>query len=234
MAMMDGTARRLDFDGADRMDGVLMLIGVAVSLAGLVLIGFGIPALSSSTGSTMMIAGAITGLGGLILIALAAILQRLSRLAHALEAWPLPRSVSAGAPSMSSSPAPAIPSPRLEPEMGDTAGQRTAANAATASDAFISAGARQTAHGPLRTETPADDGGGRIDNDDSSAIGSDMKGTVAADDKQTAGILKSGVIEGMAYTLYVDGSIEAELPQGTVRFKTLDELRDHLARRGSV
>src|SRR5438132_965728 len=31
-------------------------------------------------------------------------------------------------------------------------------------------------------------------------------------------VLKSGVIEGMAYTLYSDGSIEAELKQGMVRF----------------
>jgi hypothetical protein len=38
-------------------------------------------------------------------------------------------------------------------------------------------------------------------------------------------ILKSGVIEGMAYTLYTDGSIEAELPQGTMRFATIEELR---------
>jgi hypothetical protein len=41
-------------------------------------------------------------------------------------------------------------------------------------------------------------------------------------------ILKSGVIDGMAYTLYTDGSIEAELPQGTMRFASIDELRAHL------
>jgi hypothetical protein len=41
-------------------------------------------------------------------------------------------------------------------------------------------------------------------------------------------ILKSGVIDGMAYTLYTDGSIEAELPQGTMRFASIDELRSHL------
>jgi len=41
-------------------------------------------------------------------------------------------------------------------------------------------------------------------------------------------ILKSGVIDGMAYTLYTDGSIEAELPQGTMRFSSIDELRAHL------
>jgi hypothetical protein len=45
---------------------------------------------------------------------------------------------------------------------------------------------------------------------------------------QTVTILKSGVIEGMAYTLYSDGSIEAELPQGVMRFATIEELRNHL------
>ena len=32
----------------------------------------------------------------------------------------------------------------------------------------------------------------------------------------------------MGYTLYVDGSIEAELPQGTLRFASINELRSHL------
>ena len=45
---------------------------------------------------------------------------------------------------------------------------------------------------------------------------------------RTAAVLKSGVVDGMAYTLYVDGSIEAELPQGTLRFASIDELRSHL------
>jgi hypothetical protein len=41
-------------------------------------------------------------------------------------------------------------------------------------------------------------------------------------------ILKSGVIDEMAYTLYSDGSIEAELPQGTMRFASIAELRGYL------
>lgn len=45
---------------------------------------------------------------------------------------------------------------------------------------------------------------------------------------QPVAILKSGVVDGMAYTLYVDGSIEAELPQGTLRFASINELRAHL------
>jgi hypothetical protein len=43
-------------------------------------------------------------------------------------------------------------------------------------------------------------------------------------------ILKSGVVDGMGYTLYVDGSIEAELPQGTLRFASINELRNYLAK----
>jgi hypothetical protein len=41
-------------------------------------------------------------------------------------------------------------------------------------------------------------------------------------------ILKSGVIDGMPYTLYADGSIEAQLPHGTVRFGSITELRAHI------
>jgi hypothetical protein len=49
-----------------------------------------------------------------------------------------------------------------------------------------------------------------------------------ASDMRTIPILKSGVIDGMGYTLYVDGSIEAELPNGTLRFASIGELREHL------
>jgi len=41
-------------------------------------------------------------------------------------------------------------------------------------------------------------------------------------------ILKSGVVDGMAYTLYSDGAIEAEMPQGTMRFVSITELRAYL------
>jgi hypothetical protein len=41
-------------------------------------------------------------------------------------------------------------------------------------------------------------------------------------------ILKSGVVDGLAYTLYSDGSIEAQLPQGMLRFGSITELRAHI------
>lgn len=46
-------------------------------------------------------------------------------------------------------------------------------------------------------------------------------------------VLKSGVVDGMAYSLYSDGSIEAQLPEGTMRFASIDDLREHLDRRGT-
>jgi hypothetical protein len=46
-------------------------------------------------------------------------------------------------------------------------------------------------------------------------------------------VVRSGVIGGMAYTLYADGSIEAELPIGTVRFGSIADLQDHVTRTGT-
>lgn len=41
-------------------------------------------------------------------------------------------------------------------------------------------------------------------------------------------IIKSGLIDGMPYTLYSDGSIEAQLPQGTRLFGSLTELTSYV------
>ncbi|MCG6203209.1 hypothetical protein LPW26_01045 [Rhodopseudomonas sp. HC1] len=44
-------------------------------------------------------------------------------------------------------------------------------------------------------------------------------------------VLKSGVVDGMAYSLYSDGSIEAQMPEGMMRFESIDALREHLDQR---
>ena len=44
-------------------------------------------------------------------------------------------------------------------------------------------------------------------------------------------VIKSGVVDGMAYSLYSDGSIEAQMPEGMLRFASLDALRVHLEQR---
>lgn len=78
---------------------------------------------------------------------------------------------------------------------------------------------------PPATEPPADD-----DMHDA-ATGHQPAGPAEPPEQEeprTVAILKSGVVDGMGYTLYVDGSIEAELPQGTLRFASINELRSHL------
>jgi hypothetical protein len=51
------------------------------------------------------------------------------------------------------------------------------------------------------------------------------------EDQPPVTVLKSGVVDGMAYSLYSDGSIEAQMPEGMMRFASIDELRTHLDQR---
>ena len=55
----------------------------------------------------------------------------------------------------------------------------------------------------------------------------------AAPNSPATTVYRSGVIDGMAYSLFMDGSIEAELPTGRVKFATIDELQKYLLNRKS-
>lgn len=52
-----------------------------------------------------------------------------------------------------------------------------------------------------------------------------------SEDQPEVTVLKSGVVDGMAYSLYSDGSIEAQMPEGMMRFASIDDLRAHLDQR---
>jgi hypothetical protein len=43
-------------------------------------------------------------------------------------------------------------------------------------------------------------------------------------------ILKSGVIQQTAYTLFTDGSIETQMTEGVMRFASIEEFLGHLKR----
>jgi hypothetical protein len=51
------------------------------------------------------------------------------------------------------------------------------------------------------------------------------------DNRPAVTVIKSGIVDGMAYSLYSDGSIEAQMPEGMMRFGSIDELRAHLDQR---
>ncbi|MDP1529766.1 MAG: hypothetical protein Q8M05_10340 [Rhodoferax sp.] len=63
------------------------------------------------------------------------------------------------------------------------------------------------------------------------AAGADRHPPAAREDQAQVTVLKSGVVDGMAYSLYSDGSIEAQMPEGMMRFASIDELRSHLDHR---
>lgn len=74
---------------------------------------------------------------------------------------------------------------------------------------------------------------GKPNADSTPATGTDAPTTAAAppDPASPAAVtvIKSGTVDGMAYSLYSDGSIEAQMPQeGLIRFASLDALRDYL------
>jgi len=46
--------------------------------------------------------------------------------------------------------------------------------------------------------------------------------------EEAPAVLKSGVIDGMGYTLYTDGSIDAAFGNDTLRFASIEDLRRHL------
>ena len=60
------------------------------------------------------------------------------------------------------------------------------------------------------------------------AVGTAPEAGHTVEGSAATAVLKSGVVEGMAYTLYADGSIEARLPQGTMRFGSITALRNHI------
>jgi hypothetical protein len=75
-------------------------------------------------------------------------------------------------------------------------------------------------HADVPPPTPADDGNARLQ-----PVSGEAAGPAAI---RPVRILKSGTINDVAYTLFSDGSIEAQTPGGTLHFGSIDEFRKHL------
>ena len=317
---------------------ILLILGILVTGAGFVTIGFGIPINEFNLGSTMIIAGTTAVAGGLILVGIAFAVDQLTQIAQALrpragsrpaiqpveQAFPsatrpgpspvqVPIPVPAASPSPVKPPMPAPPrapvfanpkaeerlsepaSPESAPEVSFSAIERLrsslgrtdrkAGDVAATEDAPYSPGgpvrgaaapggnaaanwgngaapaegtgsgegpkkppldflfrskAREPQPEPFdavwpkrgarRSDEQADPGGSARPAGEAPPERPSTAETPASapDELRPAAILKSGVVDGMAYTLYADGSIEAQLPQGTVRFGSIAELRLHI------
>ena len=123
---------------------VLMAVGLLVTAAGLLTIGFGIPINAFSLGNTLIISGTIAGVGGLILIGLAAVLGQLRRIGDRLKSKAPVRAAEmkeAATPS-----APRLASEQAPDSTGVTRddGRRTVACTGAAARARAAAGSRAT------------------------------------------------------------------------------------------
>lgn len=289
---------------------LLFSVGTLALVAGLVMVGFGIPINEFSFGNTLISAGTTAAVGGLIIIALGVAVGQLRRIAESLAGdlpARYPQPIDLVGATGASSPATGIPDripfpprPKSEtplPKMGSLPGAPTDAASDDDYDRFSAPTLPNPEEAPMAVEdeislSPPQPSGGSAPTVDvrgpagrgqepatswkpspastppvgspprplqpakfdamwpaeakspRSSVSDDAKPSSAparetfppvpkrlepeAQKPRAGDILKSGVVDGMGYTLYVDGSIEAELPQGTLRFASINELRSHL------
>jgi len=303
--------------GEVQVSFLLLAIGVFALVAGLVMVGFGVPINEFSFGNTLISAGTTAAVGGLIIIGLGVAVGQLRRIAETLALQPhAPRpgqpegmeGAARMAPSQGRAAFPQRPKPELKPETlakaepfkaepfpdesahapvhapaDDRAPQLAMPKlynpeaplsieddialalqpAGAPPSAGVDSGARPPSFAapppppqtpplqaripqapkfdamwpaepkqPLAKSPPMSEPklepatkAGAMSGDDFPSV---VRRPQADAKPRAAAILKSGVVDGMGYTLYVDGSIEAELPQGTLRFASINELRSHL------
>jgi hypothetical protein len=184
-------------------------------------------------GAALFTSGMVAIVGALILAGLAAAARSLARIAERLHIQPLPvppvaaveredptpRPVRTAPPASGAarssllgwlgggrSPAPARAAPALKPEAPSAASQPVDLAPLTRIPG-VSPPPGPVPPPPLRAPKPA---------------------PVPAANSPAGTVYRSGVIDGMAYSLFMDGSIEAELPTGRVKFTTIDELQQYL------
>lgn len=238
------------------MSFVLMVVGILAIALGAILIGFGIPINEFSLGNTLILAGTVTAASGLVTFAISRAVSQLSRIADLLASRPMMASAPVAAAPIappSAPPAPRAPQARAQqadefdlPELVEpvrsaprgpipTAEELAATPSAAAAPAPARGGwrpPRPSADRPAkpvepRRPAPSPDITPPAPRREPS-IEAPAESAPAGGRAEAATVLKSGVVDGMAYTLYTDGSIEAELAQGVVRFGSIEELRNHL------
>jgi hypothetical protein len=236
------------------MHTILLALGIVVTLAGGAMVGFGISNYGFEIGNALVTSGTTAVVGGLIIVALAALLREL-RAGRAPERRAAPRPADAPPPEVTVAAgrdaAPEVPPPNAPSGAVADLAQVLAEPPVTAAPAPAPAdplpsvdpfappradrrrdSLRDRGLDPVRMPEPpkADSIPARKAPDPPRE--SEPVAIRPPREPQAVTVLKSGVIEGMAYTLYSDGSIEADLPQGMARFVSIDALRRHLAGQG--
>jgi len=220
---------------------ILLLIGAVLAAAGVAMLRYAVP-VEDVAGAALFTSGVVAIVGALILAALAAAVRSLGRIAERLNIQPLPvppvaavgredpapRPVRA-APSAAGTARPSLlgwlgrgsaPGPVRRPPAPSPAKPEPEPAAPPPVDLAPLTRIPETAPPPAPVPPPP--------------VRPPLPPRPApAPNGAATTVYRSGVIDGMAYSLFMDGSIEAELPTGRVKFATIDELQQYLVSRKS-
>jgi hypothetical protein len=219
---------------------LLFLAGLIFLFAGVVALGLGVVDYRDTGTSILIAPGTVAAVGGFALLGLGSIGRRLVRLAEMLETQPLPRSIAVPAddPALREAalgadavkPAPATsavdsdaarePAAKVAPPV--VVEPVAAARPAEAPPVVSPVATPLAAAGPASPAPP-------VVAVPSPALDVPPPPASEASEEEAPRVLKSGVIEGMPYTLYSNGTVDAELPRhGTMRFASIAEWRAYI------
>lgn len=203
------------------MSLIVSLLGLASVVIGALAIAFGIPIYEFGLGNTLIVAGATAATGGLLLIALSLVMRELRRLTLAIEGRS--RRVADLASVSAAEPDERRGGERQTGGLGISELVRRASEPVPAEAAAPPApepGASDLPAWPKHTTRP-------VRADSPPAPGRKEQGDPADSGPR---LVKSGIVEGLAYSLYSDGSIEADFKEGRHKFRSIEELQEYLAR----
>lgn len=208
---------------------ILLLVGVVLAAVGAALMRYALP-IEEMSSVALFVSGVVAIVGALVIGALAVVARSLSRIAERMEIQPLPLPPVAAvghedpAPRPARQPTPTTVRGAARPSLLGWLGR---------GNSPVPVGAPQPPAAPT-AEPPS----GQVDLAPLTRIAEPTVPTptpvapVARSAPRPASaastVYRSGVIDGMAYTLFMDGSIQAELPQGTVKFANIDDLQKYL------
>jgi hypothetical protein len=221
---------------------ILFVVGIVLAFAGALLIHSSVPVVDVAA-AALFNSGIIAIVGGLILTALAVVVRSVGRIAERFDMQPLPLPPVAAVGREDPAPRPARPAPP-NGEAPKRSSLLSWFGSATAPD---DGGPKPAAAAPEPAEPPVDLGpltrvpeeprvvvppvAAPLPKPVAPALRPPVKPAAPAATTPESTVYKSGVIDGMAYTLFMDGAIEAELPQGKVKFASIDELQAYLITR---
>jgi hypothetical protein len=212
------------------MHVILLVAGGLMAAAGAVMVHYATP-VEDVAGAAWVISGVVVVVGGVIVVVLAAAVRSLNRIAERLEIQPLPLPPTAAVGR--EDPAPRAVRPPVAAAGPSLLGWlgRTPAPAPVSQTSTLRAApevAPPVDLGPL-TQIPE---GLRAPASPTPPVRPVPRSVAAPAAPAEPAVYRSGVIDGMAYSLFMDGSIAAELPQGRVKFASVDELQKYLLGKG--